>query len=192
MKTGHTGRKRTWRVSAAFTALALGIVCLGAGCSQNDNGETTGPAGSEPAGQLLSYAGCKEFAGATLLPEETPPDKDCVEYSYDGHGTLQITHVNAGFNCCQDEIVATIEITGGLIRITEAEIPVGGLCDCNCLFDMEYEIADLEAGTYRIEFAEPYVDAEAELLEFDVDLSESPMGSYCVTRTHYPWRESGE
>jgi hypothetical protein len=172
--------------------LALGIVCLAAGCSQDESGEATGPTGTEPTGQLLSYAGCKEFGGSALLPEETPEDKDCVEYTYDGHGTLLITHVNAGFNCCQDEIVATIEISDDLIRITEAEVPVGGLCDCNCLFDLEYEITDLTAGTFRIEFAEPYVAAELELLEFDVDLSESPAGSHCVTRTHYPWRGGGE
>lgn len=145
-----------------------------------------GPPPCSPVGVVLGYLGCKEFEKATLF-DGTPPDQDCIEYQYDGEGTLLLKHVNAGFNCCVDDILAEITLVGNLITITEIEEPPGGWCDCICLYDVDYQINDLPPGEYTITVNELYLWPGAEILEFTVDLSSSTSGSYCVQRTDYPW-----
>jgi hypothetical protein len=132
-------------------------------------------------GKLINYTGCIEFQGYGA-----PSDKDCIEYEYDGEDVLLLTHVNAGFNCCP-EITADITIVDNIITIEEIEI--SGDCDCLCLFDVYYEIINLEPGEYTILVVEPYLHEDEEILEFTVDLSSSTSGSYCVDRYHYPWGE---
>ncbi len=146
-----------------------------------------GPAPCAQSGVMLGYSGCKEFEKATLL-DGTPPDQDCIEYQYDGQGTLLLKHVNAGFNCCPDEILAEITLVGNTVTITENESlePSGG-CDCLCLFDVDYQIGNVPPGEYTIAVDQLYLQPGAEILEFTVDLTSSPSGEYCVQRDHYPW-----
>lgn len=139
---------------------------------------------------IVDYEGCKQFDAAALAA--TPPDQDCVLYEWNGDGTLLLSHVNAGFNCCPGEIIAEIEVVladydpgPNLIRITEGE--TDGMCDCQCLFDVEYRIEDLPPLSYTILFVEPYVGAGEEILAFEVDLGDTVSGSHCVERTRYPW-----
>jgi hypothetical protein len=110
-----------------------------------------------------------------------------MEYTYDGESTLLLKHINAGFNCCPDEIIANITIEGNLITIEEDESLESGGCDCICLFDLDLEITNLQPGEYTIKVIELYVFPDDEPLEFTVDLSSSPSGIYCVERTIYPW-----
>ena len=132
-----------------------------------------------PSGTLLGYGDCKMF-----IEDYTPPDQDCIEYSYDGFGTLLITHVNAGYNCCP-ELAAEISIENNIITIEEIEL--SGDCDCLCLFDLEYEIINLLPGIYTISFIEPYLPQGDEPLEFIVDFTTSSSGSHCEYRSQYPW-----
>ena len=141
------------------------------------------PPCSPPIGILLNYEGCKEFPkGASM--DGTPPDQDCIEYQYDGSNVLLLKHINAGFNCCP-EITTDITIEDNVITIEEIEL--SGDCDCLCLFDLDYEIRNLQPGEYTIRVIEPYVPEGEEILEFTVDLVSSPSGSYCVYRDFYPW-----
>jgi hypothetical protein len=144
------------------------------------------PPGPGPTGILLGYGECKEFQTETFT-DGTPPDQDCIEYLYDGSGVLLLGHVNAGFNCCPDEILADITIEGNAITIEESESLESGGCDCLCLFDVDYQVSNLPPGEYTIVVNELYLMEGDEILQFTVDLVSTPSGSHCVQRDHYPW-----
>lgn len=144
------------------------------------------PGGSSGTGELESYGTCKDF-GISKTSSETPPSQDCIQYEYDGTGTLLLKHVNAGFNCCPTELLADITIENGVITIDEREDLTGGGCYCLCLFDLDYRISDLPPALYRIVVKGMYLNEGDEPLDFMVDLVNSPSGSYCVERDHYPW-----
>jgi hypothetical protein len=159
-------------------ALVVALALLAEGCSS--------PSGPDPVGRLVGRTGCKSFgapaAGATTAPASS---RECVEYDYDGRGLLKLKHVNAGFNCCPGTISATVEVSNGDILIKERES--SSLCDCSCLYDVDYEIAGLPSGAWRISVVGPYQPEGDPPLEFLVDLSQASSGSYCVERTRYPW-----
>jgi|GEM_PF-635107 len=135
----------------------------------------------QPSGQMTGRTDCKSLEKAVV---ETPSDQDCIEYEYDGESTLLIKHVNAGFNCCP-EIATNVIIENNIITIEEIEIE--GLCDCLCLFDMDYEVINLPPGAYTIRVEEPYFPEGDDPLEFQLNLDEAVSGSFCVDRSHYPW-----
>ena len=130
-------------------------------------------------GDLINYTGCIE-------PDTNySRSQDCMEYDYDGENILLLKHVNAGFNCCPKNITADIKIDNYSIIIEEIEID--GDCDCICLFNISYEIKNLNPGKYRITIIEPYVHNDEETLEFTIDLLTTPSGIFCVERDYYPW-----
>ncbi len=146
-----------------------------------------GPPPCTVVGDIVGYSGCKESAKPSF-PGSTPPNQDCIEYQYDGEGILLLKHVNAGFNCCPDEILGEVTLTGNVIAVTENEsLEISGGCDCICLFDVDYQINDLPPGEYTITVNQLYLPPGAEILEFTVDLSSSASGSSCVQRGYYPW-----
>jgi hypothetical protein len=144
--------------------------------------------GNDPWGRVVDFTGCKEATGTTQA-DETPFDLDCVEYQYIGDGILLIAHVNAGFNCCTEEVTAEITVENDTITIVEAEI--GAPCDCICLFDVNYEIQNLTPGRYVIKIIGLYVQPEDDPLQFVTDLTVYPVGWYCVERYYYPWGSVG-
>jgi hypothetical protein len=143
--------------------------------------------GVSPQGRLISRTDCKSF------PQTNSPasgsvrgaSQECVEYIYDGKSVLRLKHVNAGFNCCPGTVSADIRVSGGEIRIKEKES--SSLCDCSCLYDLDYEFTGVAPGIYRVSVVGPYQIESEPPLEFLVDLSGAASGSYCVERTHYPW-----
>ena len=76
-------------------------------------------------------------------------------------------------------------MSGGEIRIKEKES--SSLCDCNCLYDLDYEFTGVAPGITRISVVGPYQPEGDPPLEFLVDLGGAASGSYCVERTRYPW-----
>jgi len=136
----------------------------------------------------VTHGGCKWF---TVETGATGPaaDQDCMLWLYDGLGTLQIQHLNAGFNCCPSEMDVAVEREDALIRIIESEyFDESGGCDCLCLFDLQFDIGDVAPGDYTITVEEPYRHPGDDLLQFDVTLPAGPASdSHCVARSSYPW-----
>jgi hypothetical protein len=108
-----------------------------------------------------------------------------VEYNYnETSNKLIFNHINAGFNCCPQGFYCNVSLKNDTIIVEEFEN--SSLCDCNCLYDLEIELKGVEAKKYQIKFIEPYCGNQAKL-EFPVDLASLEQGSYCATRTNYPW-----
>jgi hypothetical protein len=159
-----------------FVATPTGSCCVGRGHYPWDTG-----AGS--IGTLLSHTGCKsgleEYDG-----ERIPSDMDCIEYHYVG-STLGLKHINAAFNCCPGDITADITVAGGVITIVEHE--ADSMCDCICLYDVEYEITNLEPAAYIVRVIGLYLHPNDPPLEFPIDLSATPACFLARYRDHYPW-----
>jgi hypothetical protein len=133
-----------------------------------------------PTGGLVGSSGCtglRDAAGARST-------EDCIEYQYLGGRYLLLNHLNTAFNCCP-EFEAGIAVEGDMIIVTEDEI--SGDCDCTCLFDLTYEIVNLDPGIYEVTVIQEYLDETDEPLDFTMDLVSSPSGIHCVERNHYPW-----
>jgi len=140
---------------------------------------------SEPTGYLVTNSGCKSFEGDGV--DQKSNIQSCLQYDYDGTGTLSLTHLNAGFNCCPDYLTAVFSIVDNTITITEGENLNSGGCDCLCLFDLQFQIDNLPPGEYRVVVIEPYVDPDEQQIDFTIDLIAEPSGTFCVERTNYPW-----
>lgn len=140
-----------------------------------------------PYGQLVRQSDCKSFLafkGSTVTPSHSSSE-ECLEYIYDGQGHLTLKHINAGFNCCPETISADIVILAGEIIIKGKE--EFSLCDCNCLFDLDYEFMNIKPGVYRISVKGPYQPPDEPPLEFVVSLKGPVSGTFCVPRKKYPW-----
>ncbi len=166
----------------ATLVLAL-LLPAGQGCSHSD-GPAPSPEGGQAAGTVVAASECGGFPSDERTTK-TPDTQDCIEYTYDGMGTLGLRHVNAGLNCCPGEIAVPITIAGDQITLDECKNLSG--CHCNCLFDIDLEIHDLPSGTYLLRVLEPLVEEGDAPLEFELTLSGPTSGRHCVPRTHYPW-----
>ncbi len=167
--------------------LSFGVSAVSVGVLLFLGGSCVSSTGAGPVGELVGWTGCKGSTGLSAPPmaDARAAGTECVEYEYDGRSVLRLKHVDAGFNCCPGTISADIDIDGREILITERES--SSLCDCSCLFDVNYEIVAVAPGTYRITVVGPYQNETDPPLEFRVELSRAASGSYCVERTHYPW-----
>lgn len=167
--------------SCIVVCMCISLVTI-SGCKKSADGQLT------PNGALLQSNGCKQFVtnASGLVDDYVPgPEEDCIEYQYNGTGTLVLRHINAGFNCCPGEIRADIEFNGNVITITEKEVEQG--CDCLCLFDLDYEIINLAPGEYTLRVIGLYVDANDQPLELTLQFPSQNSGTYCLQRNYYPW-----
>jgi len=135
-------------------------------------------------GVLVDYDGCKGTTSG-ISDLEIPGCLDCVQCFYGDQNTLFLKHLNATFNCCPEEIIAEVVVSGDTIMITEDETE--GLCDCHCLFDLEYEINDIYPGEYTVIVNEPYLCDGDQPLVFQLEIPCFPNYCYCLPRTCYPW-----
>ncbi len=144
----------------------------------NDNSST------DISGRVTKHTGCKNELKSNTVTG-TPDSLSCVEYSYNSSsGILKLTHINAGFNCCPEELYCTISINQDTIIIQEYE--QAALCRCNCLYNLEIEMLGLATDKYVLKFIEPYAGNSKKII-FDIDLSAGQEGSFCVVRNNYPW-----
>ncbi|UCH82949.1 MAG: hypothetical protein JSW50_10790 [Candidatus Latescibacterota bacterium] len=190
MTLAHSSRPCTWFTNGIVGIVALVCIAVLSGCSDSDTAGTSAPP-LVPSGSLVDFTDCKSFGPGPM--DDPPVTADCMFFRYDGVGSLNITHINAGFNCCPGELIAAVDITNNVITITEGESQ--SACRCLCLYDVEYEIVDLAPGIYTIRFVEIYTNEKDDVLEYTVDLTEEPTGLHCVERDHYPWDDgtgSGE
>ncbi|MBT3242800.1 MAG: hypothetical protein HN352_06590 [Bacteroidetes bacterium] len=137
-----------------------------------------------PLVNLEEVGDCKGFGMKS--ESDYPSDTDCLIFEYDGDSILTISHINAGFNCCPERFMVDVEIRNDTIFVLESEGE--GVCDCDCLYDMNYTIQPVPPGEYIITVDEPYVrQAEEAKLEGHISLTEENTGEICVSRGHYPW-----
>ena len=150
--------------------------------SCNNREETTDPSGI--SGSLTNHSDCKNLKPGDLK-SDIADTMSCVNYAYNGSNhELAMKHVNAGFNCCPGKLYCTVNTINDTIIIREYETEQ--LCNCNCLFDLEFKLQDVVKGKYRVKFVEPYAGDQPELL-FEMDLNSFSEGEFCVVRKLYPW-----
>lgn len=137
---------------------------------------------TDPVGKLTNHTDCKN--GVEILKNDIQNNQSCIEYNYNDN-TLSIIHFNAGFNCCPGRLSADIKIRDNIITIIENE--EGASCECNCLYDLDFEIRNLKKGIYKIVFIEPYWKYEHNKISFEIDLNKVTNNTYCVERLFYPW-----
>jgi hypothetical protein len=105
-----------------------------------------------------------------------------IEYSYNEETkVLEFSHINTDMNCCLDEIRCDIDFSDDTIYITELEI--NPTCDCICPYDYAASVTNLPKGVYIMSFNEPHINSNNEI-EFELNLIDSPSGSYTVVRPH--------
>lgn len=164
-------------------AFALGLILIMGVVALVTCSKSTESYGGQPTGNVVMRSGCGGFEVAKPSGWAST-DKTCLQWEYNGEGTLQLFHLNAGMNCCTD-LVADIDLDGNTITIREDE--AGEFCYCLCLYDVEYSITDLPPGSYAIVVEETYLPEGDDILTVTVDLAENPSGHHCVDRTGYPW-----
>jgi hypothetical protein len=160
------------------TAVAGVVIALSTGCS-DDNPATV--AGAEPASSLVAMSECKR---GTDFTSDRGSDQDCIEWSYNGAGTLTLKHVNTAFNCCPEYDI-TLAVREGTIALHERE--TAGLCACLCVFDIELRVTDLPRGIYTITVEQEYLEPGEPTHVYELNLTEASTGSFCIPRAHYPW-----
>ena len=134
---------------------------------------------------ISSFTNLECVQRTEVKANEPTSDYECVDWFFDGGHTLTLKHYNAGFNCCPEDILVSLKVHGDTLLITEDDAKE--LCRCNCLYDVDLTISNLEKKKWFVRIMEPLVNEEQQLLEFELDLSVGSSGRYCVYRDHYPW-----
>jgi hypothetical protein len=132
--------------------------------------------------QLKSDSGCKHLKSSTI---NASAFESCIEYSFNQENKkLTLKHINAGFNCCPESLWCTVVYRNDSIIVQEHEKNMS--CNCNCLYDLNMDISGVKAGAYKFRLIEPYLGTQLPIT-FTLDLKTKPQGSFCVSRTNYPW-----
>jgi hypothetical protein len=134
----------------------------------------------------VSHSDCKNFnLKSTAESCDFGSDSSCVCYSYNIHDKkLILNHINAAFNCCPGKIYCDVQIKGDTISLKEKEEKA--ICDCDCLYDVDIIVPEIEKKRYVIDLHEPYCRDQERIL-FEIDLTQIETGVFCVERTLYPW-----
>jgi hypothetical protein len=171
-----------------FCLPAAGLLLLLLAVCSGDDPATTAPSGAQLSGSTVTADGCKTFV-ASVAADGSHSDQDCVEFSYDGSDVLHIKRINAAFNCCPDSFYIEADLDNRVITLTEKEDLTSGGCFCLCLYDLEYSVSGIAPDDYTIRVIEPYRPKTQgdPLLQFTVDLDDTPAGTFCVERHDYPW-----
>lgn len=167
-------RKEGGRTGSTLLYLA-GVVILMAACNKEV---------LKPDLRSLNASDCKDF---TLKSADSiSKTQDCLTYAWNDN-VLTISRINAAFNCCPEKISADLKVAGDTLIIIERE--KSSLCDCNCLYDLDYSITGVRKDKWIIQVVEPYVQSpDQELIVFEADFAKVKEGRVCVERTGYPWR----
>jgi len=137
----------------------------------------------QPGITLDASSDCKSILKSGM---GIPGNQDCIQYSFQDN-RLVIKHINAGFNCCPEGFKVSLAVKGDTLIITEEEN--SSLCDCNCLFDLDYTLTDIDKDSWWIRVVEPYVQGQGQdLILFEANLRKDTSGLVCFERTTYPWR----
>jgi hypothetical protein len=137
---------------------------------------------------LVEYSDCK-YTYDKFDEGPVYDSLDCVQYEYDGQGTLIIYHINGGLNCCP-VIISETEIIGHNIYIEQIDSLLDGYgCPCMCLFDFMYVFENIDPGTYTLTITEPYKPVGDASIYMSMNLNGYTSGEECFVRSEYPWQE---
>ena len=137
----------------------------------------------QPAIHFNDATDCKGLD--TKSTQDIGTNQDCIQYDYQDN-VMIIKHVNAGFNCCPEGFTVDLKVSGDTLIISESEN--SSLCDCSCLFDLDYTLTDIKKDTWWIKVNEPYLQgSDDQQILFQVNLNKNPAGEKCFERTQYPW-----
>lgn len=141
----------------------------------------------EKAGRLINRTDCKDFGGVIQSVVNKTYEALTFNY-YPSYKIIQVSHINAAFNCCPDKITSSYKFSNDTIRIYEKEAKAG--CHCECLYDLNYELRNFSPGIYHIEIYGPLTDGKANPpLAFDVDIANHKDSVFTLYRGIYPWFE---
>ena len=76
------------------------------------------------------------------------PDEHCM-VMVNGYN-VHITHYDAVYNCCIDDVVISVVVENGIIRIVEKEVYTDP-CYCYCYFETYADLYNVPAGDYTVE-----------------------------------------
>lgn len=134
--------------------------------------------------QMSHESGCKQLKSLSADLNITASES-CLEYTFNPESQkLTLKHINAGFNCCPESLWCTVVYRNDSIIVQEYEKHTG--CKCNCLYDLNMDISGVKAGAYKFRLIEPYLGTQ-QAITFTLDLKMKPQGSFCVSRSNYPW-----
>lgn len=68
-----------------------------------------------------------------------------------GPGQLHVTHDNATYNCCLDDIVVTLTVAGTRLRLRETEV-LSTPCYCLCCYTVQSTVLGLAPGACTVEY----------------------------------------
>ncbi len=162
-----------------FSILCIVIFLVLTSCSKDKKQDSL-----TISGELTQQSECK-YNSTKSSSSSIADTISKIEYQYNpSTHKLNISHINAGFNCCPGTLSCVISQNGDTILINEQE--EAAQCHCDCLYDLEIEIEGLEQKSYHINFHEPYAIDQAKLI-FEINLKTETSGSYSVIRKVYPW-----
>jgi len=117
-------------------------------------------AGCQPYIQEYSNSGCLD--DSPVDGEEYPfCGEDEIIAEVEGY-SIHITHKNATYNCCPDDIEVTLTTNGYNLKLVEKEI-LTMPCDCLCCYNVETDISGLIPGEYTVEFCWDDYETQGEL-----------------------------
>jgi len=151
-------KKETMTFGIAAVIISVVTVLLYSSCSvdTDDTPPCSNPL-DEKSGRVINYTDCKNTGG--IINGEVLPSDECITFNYyPNNELLQMTHINAGFNCCPEKISAIIIFENNNIKITEKQAKAG--CKCECLYDVNYEFRNIKPGVYHIEIFGPITDGK--------------------------------
>jgi hypothetical protein len=105
------------------------------------------------------YPRIEKYSNSGCLPGsafDSPGDQypwcgsDEIEAFVEDHG-IHVTHRNATYNCCPDDIKVSMSVEGNLLRLLEKEI-LTHPCFCLCCYDVKASIVGLLPGAYTLEY----------------------------------------
>ncbi len=113
------------------------------------DGDTTDGDSSGPNLRETTNSSC---LGTRTGDSEDPFGVESVEASYNPTtGLVTAIHHNVIYNCCIESIGLDLVVDGNTLKLYETEI-LDMPCNCICPYDVETQIADLEDGSYTVEF----------------------------------------
>jgi hypothetical protein len=184
----NNSKKSALLIIMAFFVVLVTLLFLFA-CSTDKSKDPVcvNPYETEKAGRLINHSDCKNSGGVILVNVNSTHEAITFNY-YAGYKILQLSHLNAAFNCCPEKITASYKFSNDTIRIFEKQAKAG--CLCECLYDINYELRNISQGIYHIEIYGPMTDGSYHsALAFDVDVVNHKDSVFALYRGFYPWME---